>query len=76
MNVLIDYGYVNPSKLSGSVTLTSKNKNARGKRYYAKDRLAFYAWKITGENHEDKDYQAWVKTEEEKKNKRRSKKRD
>lgn len=73
---MIDYGYINPSKLNGSVTLTSKNKKSRGKRYYAKDRLAFYAWKITGENHEDKDYQKWEKAEEKKKNRKRKKKRD
>lgn len=41
------------------ISITSKNKNSRGKRYYAKDVMAFTAWYIQGLDPEDKDFQMW-----------------
>lgn len=66
LKILIDNGYVNASKLNG-VTITSKNKKSNGKKYYAKDQLAFTAWELLGQNPEDKDFQEWKKENERKK---------
>jgi hypothetical protein len=41
------------------ITVASKNKNSRGKRYYAKDVMAFTAWYLLGLNPDDKDFQVW-----------------
>ena len=58
LKVLIDNGYADASTLRG-ITVTSKNKNSRGKRYYAKDVMAFTAWYLSGLNPDDKDFQNW-----------------
>ena len=55
---LIANGVVNPSNLRG-ITITSKGKKSRGKRYYAKNKLAFMAWEMLGENPDDPDFQKW-----------------
>ena len=61
LQVLIDMKLVDKTALK-DIAVTSKNKNSRGKRYYAKDNLAFYAWWVLGLNPEnDKDFQLWKK---------------
>lgn len=60
LNVLVEAGYVNASSLKG-ITLTSKGKKSKGKRYYAKDKLAFIAWHLLNEKHDDKDYLLWLR---------------
>lgn len=63
LKTLIDKGYVNASLTEG-VSITSKNKNSRGKRYYAMDVLAFTAWYLRGLNPDDKDFQYWKRKQE------------
>lgn len=60
MKILIEKGYVNPSKMT-DIAITSKNKSSRGKRYYAKDVLAFEAWYLQNLSPDDKDFQRWKK---------------
>ena len=66
MQVLFDYGLTQPGSLKG-ITITSRGKKSRGKRYYAKDSLAFTAWKLLGYSTDDKDYQRWLKRLQDKK---------
>lgn len=63
LNVLVEAGYVDASDLKG-ITLTSKGKKSRGKRYYAKDHLAFTAWNLLNETHDDKDYITWLRRQD------------
>lgn len=56
---MIDYGYTKEGSLKG-ITITSRGKKAHGKKYYAKDSMAFMAWKILGYSPTDKDYQKWL----------------
>lgn len=69
---MIDYGLVKECQLKG-IAITSKGKKSRGKRYYAKDKLAFTAWKILGYHPEDKDYQHWLESFTDKKGPQKSK---
>lgn len=41
------------------ISISSKNKKARGKRYYAEDSLAFTAWDLLGFDPDDKEFQRW-----------------
>ena len=65
LHVLINDGYVDATKLQG-IYISSKSKKSRGKKYYAKDKLAFIAWDILGYTNDDKDYLAWKKNNEKK----------
>lgn len=58
---MFDYGLTSKSNYRG-ITITSKGKKSRGKRYYAEDKLAFSAWKILGYSVSDKDYQKWLES--------------
>lgn len=69
---MFDYGLTKESQLKG-VTITSKGKKSRGKRYYAKDKLAFTAWKILGYSVDDKDYQKWLEGSKDKKGPQKNK---
>lgn len=71
LHVLIQQKQVDATALHG-VTVTSKTKNSRGKRYYAKDELAFYAWYSQGLDPDDKEYQSWKQIKERSKLKRRN----
>lgn len=59
LNVLIDHKYVDSSYKD--VTQTSKYKHSRAKKYYVKDKLAFIAWDILGDDPDDQEYQRWKK---------------
>lgn len=59
LQVLLDYGFVKEGSLKG-IAITSKGKKSKGKKYYAKDKLAFTAWKILGYSPDDRDYQKWI----------------
>jgi len=72
LKILIDKGYVNVATMEG-ISISSRNKKSRGKRYYAIDYLAFIAWNILGYNTDDKDYQQWKKQQEEKRKKSKNK---
>lgn len=63
LKVLIENGYADASSLKG-ITIASKNKKSRGKRYYAKDAMAFTAWHLRGLSPEDKDFQIWKEYQE------------
>lgn len=65
LKTLISHGYVNEGQLKG-IAIASKGKKSRGKTYYAKAPLAFIAWSILGENHDDEDFLLWKQEQEEK----------
>lgn len=71
LQTLIDNGYVNAASMNG-ISISSKTKKSRGKRYYAIDHLAFIAWSILGYDPDDKEYQTW-KLQEEKRKKAKNK---
>lgn len=58
VNVLISEGYIDESKKQG-IVVASKNKNSRGKRYYAEDNLAYIAWELLGYDPDEKGFQNW-----------------
>lgn len=62
---MIDYGYTKESSLKG-ISITSRGKKSRGKRYYAKDVMAFNAWKILGYSPIDPEYQKWLSNQKKK----------
>lgn len=57
LDVLMERGYLDASYKD--VTMTSKNKHSRAKKYYTKDSLAFIAWEILGYDPDDQDYKRW-----------------
>ena len=69
LKALIDHGYTDATKLDG-ISITSKNKKSNGKKYYAKDMLAFIAWELLGEDPDDKDFQTWKKRQKNRKKQR------
>ena len=69
LKVLIDYGYTKESFLKG-ITITSRGKKSHGKKYYAKDSIAFIAWKILGYSPDDADFQNWLSRQKNNKEKR------
>ena len=58
LRVLIDNGYVQEA-IPKDIAVASKGKSGNGKTYYAKDKLAFIAWDLLGENPDDQDFQRW-----------------
>lgn len=74
MNILLEHGYID-GRLNG-ITVTSRNKKSNGKKYYAKDVLAFKAWELLGQNPDDVDFQKWKYQKDRKKQRSNSADRD